>query len=134
MTTIDLRIRNRAGRRALLVVVGAVVALIAWAMLGPVPGHQLTVRLGPDGSTQQVGAVAVAITALLAGLTGWGLLALLERLTRHARVIWSVLALLVLALSLLGPLSGVDATTKAALIGLHTVVGTVVIVGLLRTR
>ena len=134
MTTLDLRIRNRAGRRALLVVVGAVCGLIAWTMLGPIPGHDLVVRLGPDGATQRVGSVAVVITALVAGLAGWGLLAILERLTSHARTIWTVLALVVLAVSLFGPLNGVDTTTKTALVGLHTVVGVVLIVGLPRTR
>ena len=133
MTTLDLRIRHRAGRRALLVAVSAVCGLIAWAMLGPVPGHDLVVRLGPDAAAQRVGPVAVAATALVAGLAGWALLALLERFTRHARVIWTALAIVVLAVSLLGPLNGIDATTKAALLGLHTVVGVVLIVGLPRT-
>src|SRR5689334_6042682 len=110
MTTADLRIRNRAGRRALVVVVGAVCGLIAWTMLGPVAGHDLVVRLGPNGATQRVGPVAVIVTALVAGLAGWGLLAILERLTTHARTIWTVLAFVVLAVSLLGPLNGVDTT------------------------
>jgi hypothetical protein len=48
-------------------------------------------------------------------------------------VIWIGLALVVLAVALLGPLNGVDATTKSALVGLHTVVGAVLIVGLRRT-
>jgi hypothetical protein len=134
MTTLDVRIRNRAGRRAVLIVVSAVCGLIAWAMLGPVPGHDLVVRLGPEAATQTVGPIAVAATALVAGLAGWAALALLERFTRHARVIWTALAIVVLAVSLLGPLNGVDATTKAALLGLHTVVGVVLIVGLPRTH
>ena len=134
MTTVDLRIRNLAGRRALLLVVAVVTALIAWAMLGPVPGHDLVVRLGPDAAPQHVGAAAVILTTLVAGLAAWGSLALLERLTRQARVICTVLAIVVLAVSLLGPLNGVDTTTKTALLGLHTVVGVVLIVGLLRTR
>lgn len=133
MTAFDLRIRHRAGRRALLVVVSAVCGLIAWAMLGPVPGHDLIVRLGPDAPAQTVGPVAVAATALIAGLAGWAALALLERVTRRARVIWTVLAIVVLAVSLLGPLNGIDATTKTALLGLHTVVGVVLIAGLPRT-
>jgi len=118
----------------MLIAVSAVCGLIAWAMLGPVPGHDLVVRLGPDAATQTVGPVAVAATALIAGLAGWAALALLERFTRHARVIWTALAIVVLAVSLLGPLNGVDATTKAALLGLHTVVGVVLIVGLPRTH
>jgi hypothetical protein len=133
MTTLDLGIRNRAGRRTLLIVVSAVCGLIAWAMLGPVPGHHLVVRLGPDAATQTVGPIAVAATALVAGLLGWAALALLERFTRRARVIWTALATVVLAVSLLGPLNGIDTTTKTALLGLHMVVGVVLIVGLPRT-
>jgi hypothetical protein len=133
MTTLDLGIRSRAGRRALLIAVSAVCGLIAWAMLGPVPGHNLVVRLGPGSPTQTVGPLAVAATALVAGLAGWAALALLERFTRHARVIWTALAIVVLAISFLGPLNGIDTTTKAALLGLHTVVGVVLIVGLPRT-
>jgi hypothetical protein len=48
-------------------------------------------------------------------------------------VIWTALATVVLAVSLLGPLNGIDTTTKTALLGLHMVVGVVLIVGLPRT-
>jgi hypothetical protein len=41
----------------------------------------------------------IAVFALLFSLLGWGALALLERFTRHARVIWGVLAGAVLLLS-----------------------------------
>lgn len=41
----------------------------------------------------------IAVFALLFGLLGWGTLALLERFTRHARAIWSVLAGVVLLAS-----------------------------------
>ncbi|MEE6260100.1 DUF6069 family protein [Plantactinospora sonchi] len=41
----------------------------------------------------------IAVFALLFGLLGWGTLALLERFTRHARVIWSALAGVVLLAS-----------------------------------
>ncbi|MEV4760966.1 DUF6069 family protein [Micromonospora sp. NPDC049559] len=41
----------------------------------------------------------IAVFALVFGLLGWGSLALLERLTRHARTVWSVLAGTVLVAS-----------------------------------
>jgi hypothetical protein len=41
----------------------------------------------------------IIVFALVFALLGWGTLALLERLTRHAKIIWSVLASAVLAAS-----------------------------------
>jgi hypothetical protein len=65
------------------------------------------------------------------GLVGWGLRALLDRLTGRARTVWTVIATIVLALSLLGPVgSAVGGGTVAALIGLHLLVGLVLLLGL----
>jgi hypothetical protein len=85
--------------------------------------HPQTVAAG-----QVIGAAAVA------GLIGWLLLALLERRTPRARTVWTVTALLVLALSLLLPLTaGTTAAAVTGLIVLHLTVGAVVIPGLART-
>ncbi|WP_168220989.1 DUF6069 family protein [Actinomadura sp. WMMA1423] len=65
----------------------------------------------------------IAVFTLVFGLLGWGSMALLERFTRHARVVWSVLAGAVLALSFV-PLGLEQASpaTRAALAVIHVVV------------
>jgi hypothetical protein len=89
----------------------------------------LLVRAG--GGTEAVGPGAVVVSALLAGLAGWALLALLERFTSRARTVWLVVAAVVLLLSLAGPLgAGADAATTAVLVGMHLAVGAVLIPGL----
>jgi hypothetical protein len=124
----------RQGRaRALCIAGGAAAAAIAWAIEVPLLGVRLTVRFGAM-HPQTVAAGQVIGAALVAGLIGWLLLAVLDRRTPRARTIWTVTALLVLALSLLLPLAA--GTTPAAVTGLlvlHLTVGAVVIPGLART-
>ncbi|MBG0565952.1 hypothetical protein I4J89_31345 [Actinoplanes sp. NEAU-A11] len=81
-----------------------------------------------DGTT--VGPAAVAVAAAVAGLAGWALLAVLERVTSRARLIWTVVAAAVFAVSLLGPLGGADAGAVLALSVLHSAVAGVLITGL----
>jgi hypothetical protein len=119
--------------RALCIAGGAAAAAIAWAIEVPLLGVRLTVRFGAM-HPQTVAAGQVIGAALVAGLIGWLLLAVLDRRTPRARTIWTVTALLVLALSLLLPLAA--GTTPAAVTGLlvlHLTVGAVVIPGLART-
>lgn len=75
------------------------------------------------------------IGSLLVVLAGWGLLALLERVAARARDLWAVIAVVVLIGSLGGPLSGTGVTTanRWALVGLHLVVGVVLVRLLYRT-
>jgi len=112
--------------------VGAAVALglMAWLLAGPVAGSDFTVRTDPHGPAQHVGPVAVVVVALFIGLLAWGLLAVLERFTRRARVIWTVIAAAVLVISLLGPLGGAETSDKLSLLVLHLVVGGTLILGL----
>lgn len=106
-------------------------ALAVWALAVPLAGATLTVRMG--GGTQTVGPVSVAVSSLLAGLAGWALLAVLERLATRPGRIWTIIALIVCALSLLGPLGGaVGAAATLVLILLHLVVGAVLVPGLAR--
>ena len=74
----------------------------------------------------------VVFTALFA-LLGWGSLAVLERVTRHARVAWTMLACAVLMLSFV-PIGIEQATpaTKAMLSVIHIAVA-VALVPMLRT-
>jgi len=122
-------IARRAGR-AITVGAGAASALILWAVNDPWGGIDLAVRQG--GEVQHVGPVAVAATALIAGLAAWALLALLERtnVRRPART-YRIIASIVLALSLLGPLgSGVGTSSKLVLLAMHLTVGAILIIGL----
>ncbi|GIL26071.1 DUF6069 family protein [Actinocatenispora comari] len=115
--------------RALTVAAAVATAVLGWALLAPVAGLDLTVTVGTG--QQRLGVVAVIAATLVTGLVGWGLRALLDRLTGRARTVWTVIATIVLALSLLGPVgSAVGGGTVAALIGLHLLVGLVLLLGL----
>jgi hypothetical protein len=92
-------------------------------------GIDLAVRSG--NTVDHVGPVAVAATSVVAVLAGWGLLALLERVTGRGRLIWSIIAAAVLVVSMLGVTGGVGASAKLGLAALHLTVAAVLIVGLL---
>lgn len=71
---------------------------------------------------------------MAASLLGWLLLALLERRTPHARLLWTTIALAALAASLALPLAA--ATTTSAVVGLvvlHLMIGAAVIPAMART-
>jgi hypothetical protein len=73
----------------------------------------------------------VVVTALVAGLAAWGLLALLERTVSRPARTYRIIALTVLAISLAGPLgSGVDTSSRLVLLGMHLTVGAALIIGL----
>lgn len=78
---------------------------------------------------------AVLLVSALASLAGWGLLAVLEKVTAKPRQIWTIVAVVALLLSLGGPMSGSGISTgnRLALALLHVVVGTVLIVLMRRT-
>lgn len=120
-------------RARLLAVAGAVVApLTVWTIASPLAGVDLEVATGD--TTQTVGVVPVLVASLLASLLGWGLLTLLEKRTPRARGIWTVVAVVVLALSLGGPLgAGVTGAAKVTLALLHVAVAAVLVPALRRT-
>ncbi|MCX5064371.1 DUF6069 family protein [Micromonospora lupini] len=117
------RVRNRV-----IVVVAAVLAAVVVWLIATVAGAPLTVDQG--SGPQDVTVLAVIVTSALAALFGWGLLALLERVSARATTIWTAIAVAVLVLSLV-PASLVDATagTTVALVLMHLAVGAVVILG-----
>jgi hypothetical protein len=80
-----------------------------------------------------VGPGAVAVVSGLAGLAAGGLAVLLTRLTARARSIWHVVAVVILVLSLTGPLGAASASAGVTLTAMHLVVGATLIVGIGRT-
>lgn len=119
---------RRTGR-AITVVAAVASALLLWTVDGPWAGLDLAVRQGD--TTQHIGPAAVALTALVAGLAAWGLLALLERTVRRPVRTYRIIASIVLLLSLAGPLgSGVGTSSRLVLLAMHVTVGTALIIGL----
>lgn len=110
---------------------GAVLAAVAvWTVADPVLGIELLVEM--DAEPQPVGVQAVVASSLVADLAGWGLVALLERVTTRARRVWTVTALAVLMLSLLGPPAAVTTAATVALAAMHLAVAVVLIPTLTR--
>ena len=138
MTTTTTRNRRTTigwiRERVLTVAAAVVAAVLTWLVAVPIVGIDLLVSPG-GGAAQQVGLGSVVAVSLLASLLGWGLLALLERLvSRRALTAWTVVAVVVLMLSLSGPLTAATSAAVAiALVLMHLVVGAVLIMGLRRT-
>lgn len=118
--------------RILTVLAAVVAALVVWLVAGSIAGAGLNVRSGD--ATQHIGPVAVVVVSALAGLVAWALAAVTPRFTSRPRLVWTVFAAVVLALSLNGPLIlGIGAGTTVALTCMHLAVGVVLIPGLART-
>jgi hypothetical protein len=116
-----------AARRALAVAGAVAAAVLVWAV-ATAAGIDLVVSFGPDGSPLEVTPAAVIAVSLLAALTGWAVLALLEGLSARADTVWRVVAVTVAALSLAGPLSATaPAGTRAALVAMHLAVAAVLV-------
>jgi hypothetical protein len=110
------------------------VAAVAIWIVATLAGAELTVSFGPGQAIQKITLINVVVTALVASLAGWGLLALLRRFTANARAVWTAIAIIVALLSLGGPLSAVASPgTKVSLVAMHLAVATVVITVLRRT-
>ncbi|MEV4251627.1 DUF6069 family protein [Spirillospora sp. NPDC049652] len=104
-------------------------ALAVWAVAVPLAGVELTVRAGD--ATRTVGPLMIVVASVLAGLSGWILLAVLRRRTPRAHRVWPFVAPGVLAASLTGPFSNaVGASSALVLALLHLTVGIVITVGL----
>lgn len=121
----------RSTRGDLVVVLTAVLAAVAtWAVWTQALGVDLVADTG--SGPRDIGAAAVVLTSLVVAGAAAGLLRLMEaRLTRGLRY-WTVTAVAVWVLSLLGPLGATTASGVLGLASLHVVVGAVVVLGLLR--
>jgi hypothetical protein len=126
MTTTARPSTRSAARRATAVALAVLAPLAICAVAVPVVGLDLTAT--PIGGTATpVGALAVVAGALCAGLSGWALLAVLERRATRPRRTWTVIALVVLALSLATPLMGATGASLLILLSMHLAVGAVLI-------
>jgi predicted tellurium resistance membrane protein TerC len=122
MTTTSPASTNLHRRRALVVLGAAAAATGVWAVVRQVGGIDLAVATASGPAA--VGLPAVVLTALVVGLTGWAVLAGLERWTRRPHRTWRVLAAGVLVLSLLGPVAtALSPASMGGLIALHVAVG-----------
>jgi len=121
-------VRRLSGRFA-VTATAVVVAAAGYALLTGPAGIDLAARTG--SSTQHVTLAAAMVAAAVSALAGWGLLALLERVTARSRTVWTAVAVGFLLLSLLlGPTAGVAGAAKLGLAALHLAVAAVVIPGL----
>jgi uncharacterized protein DUF6069 len=118
--------------RALCAAGGALAAALAWIVEVPLLGIHLTFRFGA-GHIQTIPAGRVIGIAAAASLLGWLLLALLERRTPHARTLWTTIALVALAASLVMPLAATTTSAAAGLAVIHLTVGAAVIPAMART-
>jgi hypothetical protein len=119
--------RSTLPARTGTVAAAVLAALAVWVLAVPVLGLELAAApIG--GPVQQITPIAVAAGSLCAGLSGWALLAVLERRVAEPRRTWMLVASVVLALSLATPvLGGVDPASTATLLAMHLVVGAVLI-------
>lgn len=123
--------RGRWWRR-LLVVVAAVVAALAVYLIAELVtdgGVQTPAMESTNQESMTLNAGAVVLSSGLVSLVAWALLAVLEKLTRRGRLIWTIVAVVVFLLSLSAPFSGTDTTTgeRLWLALMHTVVAAVLI-------
>lgn len=138
-TTRTAPVRNGASARSrrrtrVLAVAGAPIATLAmWLLADPLAGVELTIR-PVSGAVREVGPAAIVLMSLLAGLAGWALLAVLERLGSRAGRTWTALAVVVLLLSLTGPLTaGATTASTTVLVGMHLAAAAVLIPVLARS-
>ncbi|MGX1274496.1 DUF6069 family protein [Streptomyces phaeoluteigriseus] len=118
------------GRRLGVTALAVLAPVLVWLVVDPLLRHRL--RIADGEQTLDIGAVPVAVVALLASLSGWGLLAALERFgARRAHAIWTGVAGAALAASFLPFLGdGMDGGTQVSLALMHLAVAAVLIAGL----
>ena len=126
---------RRPTARPVAVALGVLAALAVWGVSELVFGVNVRQPAFGTGVPQDLTAGPIVVASVVAGLAAWLALAVLERLTRHARAAWVTLATLVLVVSLGAPLSGrgIDEQSRLVLALLHLTVGALLIVLLART-
>lgn len=88
--------------------------VLVWLVAVPLLEHRL--RIADGEQALGIGAVPVAVVALLVSLAGWGLPSALERFgVRRARAMWTGVAGVVLAVSFLPSIGdGMDGGTRVS--------------------
>jgi hypothetical protein len=117
-------------KRRALAVAGAALAPTAVWLLAHVTGNELEVTLAGQ-PPMVVNLPFVVVTALAASLAGWAALAVLQRVSSHARTLWTGLAVAALLTSF-APLATVETNGAARtfLALMHVTVAAVLIPGL----
>jgi hypothetical protein len=121
----------RLRRRALTVAAAVLAAVAVWVAAVPLAGVTLEAP-SASGAPAAIGLVPVIVSGLMASLLGWGALALAERFVPRGRLVWTVVAAVLLLLSM-APVP--TATTTGGMVTialLHLAVGVPLIVGLTR--
>ncbi len=125
--------RRVAVRTDLLIAAAAAVAAVgAWSFWTQVASVDLTVHRGD--TTQSVGVAAVVVTVLVMAGLGIGLLRLLDARTANGLRTWTIVAAVVFAISLLGPLGATTVAAGIALASLHAITAGVLVQGLRQAR
>ena len=117
-------------QRRLAVVVGAVVAAVLVYLVATLAfGQELSAPAMEGQEQMDINIGSVILASAFTSLLGWGLLALLEKFTAKGRMIWTIIAVVVLLLSLGGPFSGSDVSTgnRVSLLLMHLAVAAVLI-------
>jgi hypothetical protein len=119
---------GRLRRRTVAIGVAVAAALVVYLVERLLGVHVQTPGNG-GAPPADLGPVNVLLTALVACLLGWALLAVLERLTSRARTIWTVIAVLFSLLSLAAPLlsPGLSTAQRIALAFMHVSVAVILI-------
>jgi hypothetical protein len=110
-------------------VAGSVGAL-GWLLADPVLGIDL--RTGHGAHPTSIGLAASIVVSVLAAVAGLAVRRLLRQRGNPDRT-WTTIALVVLAVSLLGPVGATTAAAGVALAGLHLAVGCTIILAVRRT-
>lgn len=124
---IDVPMRPAGRRERWLAILGSAGAALAiWLAAVPLAGVDLEVRM--SDSTQDVGPASVVLSALLAAVAGLGCLAVLRRITKRPVRAWTIVASVVLVLSLAGPVGQAESTSAlVTLVAMHLAVAAVLI-------
>ncbi|WP_157683596.1 DUF6069 family protein [Microlunatus soli] len=134
-TTTEATVRGGAAarriRRAVTILIAVLVAMIDWVICTQLVGLDLMVDQGA-GPTP-VNPLLVGLAPVLSGLSGWALLAILERINRRrGPTIWMIIAIVVAVLSCWSPWAmALSVSIAVALTSMHVLVGATVIIGMM---
>ena len=132
-TTTSSPARSTVRARLAAVAGATLAAALVWLVAVPLLDLTITVPEGPGSTTRaSLGLGLVVVTALVASLAGWALLALLERFTRRAASVWTGVALVVLVVTM-PYAAGFTVTERVVLGAMHLAVAAVVVPALRRT-